>query len=227
VQRLSVGLCAAHQPCAGCLLGLFHAKSDHIDTTHPHLHVLFIFPPICSATASAITQTYLHLTFTSPCFTTPHQTLLTLQLNSMLYHVLICSAGLLQSGVLIRGNMRADRLTVFQSVCDKVQELFGPKYSKTKHPATKPYALPYPYMFCCPPAVWRAHPWQHARRPPCSCILCLPSPCQHFSSHPHPSLLLTLPPHLLCHYIFSLCCTTPHQTLLTLQPRELPYVWKT
>jgi hypothetical protein len=25
--------------------------------------------------------------------------------------------------------MRADRLTVFQSVCDKVQELFGPKYS--------------------------------------------------------------------------------------------------
>jgi hypothetical protein len=31
--------------------------------------------------------------------------------------------------VLIRGNMRADRLTVFQSVCEKVQELFGSKYS--------------------------------------------------------------------------------------------------
>uniref|UniRef100_A0A383VG94 Peptidase M50 domain-containing protein n=1 Tax=Tetradesmus obliquus TaxID=3088 RepID=A0A383VG94_TETOB len=33
------------------------------------------------------------------------------------------------SGVLIRGNMRSDRASVFQSLCDKVQELFGPKYS--------------------------------------------------------------------------------------------------
>jgi hypothetical protein len=30
--------------------------------------------------------------------------------------------------VLIRGNLRTDRLKVFSSVCDKVQELFGDKY---------------------------------------------------------------------------------------------------
>jgi hypothetical protein len=35
---------------------------------------------------------------------------------------------LLQAGVLIRGNLRTDRLKVFESVCDKVQELFGDKY---------------------------------------------------------------------------------------------------
>lgn len=34
----------------------------------------------------------------------------------------------LQSGVLIRGNLRADRLEVFNSVCAKVKELFGTKY---------------------------------------------------------------------------------------------------
>lgn len=33
-----------------------------------------------------------------------------------------------QAGVLIRGNLRTDRLKVFSSVCDKVQELFGDKY---------------------------------------------------------------------------------------------------
>ena len=36
---------------------------------------------------------------------------------------------LLQAGVLIRGNLRTDRLKVFASVCDKVQELFGDKYT--------------------------------------------------------------------------------------------------
>jgi hypothetical protein len=36
---------------------------------------------------------------------------------------------LLQAGVLIRGNLRTDRLKVFESVCDKVQELFGDKYT--------------------------------------------------------------------------------------------------
>lgn len=30
--------------------------------------------------------------------------------------------------MLIRGNLRTDRLKVFDSVCDKVQELFGDKY---------------------------------------------------------------------------------------------------
>lgn len=30
--------------------------------------------------------------------------------------------------MLIRGNLRTDRLKVFESVCDKVQELFGDKY---------------------------------------------------------------------------------------------------
>jgi hypothetical protein len=34
----------------------------------------------------------------------------------------------MQTGVLIRGNLRTDRLKVFSSVCDKVQELFGDKY---------------------------------------------------------------------------------------------------
>lgn len=29
---------------------------------------------------------------------------------------------------MIRGNLRTDRLKVFNSVCDKVQELFGDKY---------------------------------------------------------------------------------------------------
>lgn len=33
------------------------------------------------------------------------------------------------AGVLIRGNLRTDRLKVFESVCDKVQELFGDKYT--------------------------------------------------------------------------------------------------
>ncbi|KAF8071032.1 EGY1 [Scenedesmus sp. PABB004] len=32
------------------------------------------------------------------------------------------------SGVLVRGNLRTDRLTVFRAVCDKVKELFGGKY---------------------------------------------------------------------------------------------------
>jgi hypothetical protein len=31
--------------------------------------------------------------------------------------------------VLIRGNLRADRLQVFQAVCDKVKELFADKYT--------------------------------------------------------------------------------------------------
>eukprot|EP00775_Hariotina_reticulata_P007491 gene7491-7700_t len=35
-----------------------------------------------------------------------------------------------QSGVLIRGNLRTDRLVVFQALCDKVKELFGSKYEK-------------------------------------------------------------------------------------------------
>jgi hypothetical protein len=35
---------------------------------------------------------------------------------------------LLQSGVLIRGNLRTDRLEVFKALCDKVKELFGSKY---------------------------------------------------------------------------------------------------
>jgi hypothetical protein len=37
-------------------------------------------------------------------------------------------AAVLQTGVLIRGNLRADRAQVFAAVCDKVKELFGEKY---------------------------------------------------------------------------------------------------
>lgn len=47
--------------------------------------------------------------------------------------VVLCCAAVpcradMQAGVLIRGNLRTDRLKVFNSVCDKVQELFGDKY---------------------------------------------------------------------------------------------------
>lgn len=41
----------------------------------------------------------------------------------------LCVFVLQASGVLIRGNLRTDRLKVFTAVCDKVQELFGDKYT--------------------------------------------------------------------------------------------------
>jgi hypothetical protein len=49
-------------------------------------------------------------------------------LNPAVDTVLLCCAGV-QAGVLIRGNLRTDRLKVFNSVCDEVQELFGDKYT--------------------------------------------------------------------------------------------------
>lgn len=44
-------------------------------------------------------------------------------------HCMYACVCALQSGVLIRGNLRADRLQVFEAVCDKVNELFGSKYA--------------------------------------------------------------------------------------------------
>lgn len=40
----------------------------------------------------------------------------------------MCALAVPQTGVLIRGNLRADRSKVFAALCDKVRELFGDKY---------------------------------------------------------------------------------------------------